>query len=170
MRPNSQDYPLALANYIHLVKEDDLGKAFQNQSGKIDRLFERITTSNAGYAYASGKWNVQILLQHILDTERIFAYRALAICRGEKQNLPGFEENVYAGASLTDNKNIEELKEEFRLHRRSIRMMFGGFDKKALNRHGIANGAPVTPLAIGFAIIGHFEHHLNIIHEKYLGK
>jgi hypothetical protein len=108
------------------------------------------------------------MLQHIIDTERIFSYRALCIARGEKASLPGFEENDYAAASKANRRTSAELIGEFETLRSSIQQLFTSLDSEQRAVEGIANGKPISANAIGFIIPGHAQHHINILKERYL--
>ena len=117
--------------------------------------------------YEPGKWTVKDILQHCIDTERVMAYRAMAIARGENQALPGYDENLYAentGASL---RSVHDLMEEFIAVRRTTQILFKYMDNSALLREGNANGTVITPLALAFVIAGHAIHHQRILKERY---
>jgi hypothetical protein len=119
------------------------------------------------HAYASGKWTAAAVVQHLVDTERIFAYRALRFARGDRTPLPGFDENSYAahaGASGHGDAPIEEL----RVVRRATALMFAGFDETMLLRSGTCAGIDIQVLALGFAIVGHARHHLHVLRSRYL--
>jgi hypothetical protein len=107
-------------------------------------------------------------LQHIIDAERVFGYRALCIARQEKQSLPGFDENEYADTAKTSGREWQELITEFDYMRRSHEIMFGSFDDEQLNTTGTANNKPISALAIGYVLVGHINHHLKILRERYL--
>jgi hypothetical protein len=154
--------------YINQVKEDDLMTAFRNQSDSFARFLESIPADKRNYAYAEGKWTIQEVLQHIIDAERVFAYRALCIARQDKTPLPSFEENDYAANSKADKRKWDDLVEEFKTVRRSSEILFGSFDEQQLNSDGIASNNPVYVLGIGYVLIGHVEHHVNVMKERYL--
>ena len=103
-----------------------------------------------------------------LDAERVFAYRALCIARGEKQPLPGFDENNYVTHSKADKREWKDMLEEFKAVRYSTTMLFASFDEEQLEATGTASGWTVYVRGIGFIIIGHLNHHLHIIKERYL--
>jgi hypothetical protein len=108
------------------------------------------------------------MVQHIIDTERIFAYRALCIARGEKTSLPGFDENNYAAHSAADRRKKEDLIEEFDVVRRSTTALFQSFTDGQLMATGIANNNPIEVNGIGFITVGHVTHHITILRERYL--
>jgi hypothetical protein len=108
------------------------------------------------------------MLQHIIDTERIFAYRALCLARGEKQNLPGFNENEYSIKSDANDREWKTMIREFKLVRETTEMLFQSFSETTLQLSGKANEATVTVNAIGFITVGHLYHHKEVIQERYL--
>lgn len=108
------------------------------------------------------------MVQHLIDAERIFAYRALCIARGETVSLPGFDENIYAAASKADGRTKEELLAEFKTARQSTAQLFVSFDEAQLAATGTANNNSISVNAIGFIIPGHVQHHLNVLEERYL--
>lgn len=167
-RPVETQLPKSLADYIALVPEDDIMDAFFAQREAIAALFADIPAEKADHAYAPGKWTLKEMFQHIVDAERIFAYRALCIARAEKQNLPGFDENDYAKHSEAWSRNWEVLKEELELVRRSTEIMFNSFNASQLSIKGLANGVEISATAIGFILVGHMQHHIQVIRERYL--
>jgi hypothetical protein len=117
--------------------------------------------------YAPGKWTIKDILQHCIDTERIMAYRALCFARNEEQVLPGFDENSYAKNTAVGSRTVEDLLEEFSIVRKSTILLFSFMDKTTLLRKGTANMSRISPLALGFVIVGHAKHHEHIIRERY---
>lgn len=166
-RPLPSDYPAFYETYISLVPEDQIHAAFSNSMHELRQDLSLIGMDKADYAYAPGKWTVKQLLQHAIDTERIFGYRALCIARGEQQSLPGFDENAYAAAADVSRRHIKDLKEEFLTVRLSSIQLFQGFDTDLLGRSGICNKNAITVLGIGYSIIGHWRHHAQVLQQKY---
>lgn len=117
--------------------------------------------------YAPNKWTLKDIIQHCIDTERIMSYRALCFARNDDTVLPGFDENVYAKNTYLANRTIESLLAEFEKLRCSTIDLFGNMDKTMLLRKGTANMTRISPLALGFVIIGHAKHHESIIRERY---
>lgn len=167
-RPVKGTYPPYFDNYISLVKEDDLFEAFKNQQNIVTDYFDKIPESKTNTGYAEGKWSLKVLLLHIIDTERIFNYRALCFARKETASLPGFDENLYAENSNGDSRTWTSLCEEFKAVRRSTELLYEGFNAEILNHSGIANNKPNTVIAVGFTTVGHVYHHLKIIEERYM--
>ena len=168
MRPDLSRVGNFYHNYINLVTEDELSEAFEKQSASFIRFLETITTDKYDYRYAEGKWTIKEVLQHIIDAERIFSYRALRFARKDATPLPGFDENSFAAASKADTRSWNKLTEEFKVVRRSSELLFGSFDKDQLQADGISSNSPNYVLAIGFILIGHAMHHQKIIKERYL--
>ncbi len=167
-RPDLASAPEWYHRYIDAVKEDELSAALKNQTALFNRFFEAIPVEKREFRYAAGKWSVKEIIQHIIDAERVFAYRALRFARKDATPLPGFDENTYAENAKTDNRDWKELIEELNSVRRSSECMFNSFDEEQLNETGVASGNPISVLAIGFIIAGHANHHINIIKERYL--
>ncbi|HUC81462.1 MAG TPA: DinB family protein [Flavisolibacter sp.] len=167
-RPTLTNVPAFYHHYINQTKEEDVNETIRNNSKTAVAFFREIPEEKWTYRYADGKWSIKEMVQHIIDADRIFSYRALCIARGEKGSLPGFEENDYAAASRADNRTSAELINEFETLRNSIVQLFASFDDEQLASVGTANGNPIAANAIGFIIAGHTQHHLNILKERYL--
>ena len=118
-------------------------------------------------AYSPGKWSVKDIIQHMIDAERIFVYRALRFARNDDTPLPGFEENDYVPVAKANIRTIEDLLIEFETLRRSTLKFFESCDREMLERAGISTGVSISVLSIGFVIAGHTHHHVNVIREKY---
>ncbi len=167
-KPSPTSHSVYFQKYIDEVPEENLQAAFQKQSSIITEFLHSITEEKSGYAYAPGKWTGKELLQHITDTERIFAYRGLCIARNEKNSLPGFDENDYAAASNANNRSWKDLAEEFLIVRKSTEALFNSFATEILGRSGISNNNPMSVSSTGFITIGHVYHHIKIFNERYL--
>ena len=150
------------------MKEDELTDAFKAQQSLVNDFFVSIPLEKHDYAYAPGKWTLKDMLQHIVDTERILGFRALCIARNEKQQLPGFDEDAYASNSGAENREWSQLVEELLQVRKSSNLLFESFSKSALKNIGICNDKEISAEAIGFILIGHCYHHINIVKERYL--
>lgn len=154
--------------YLKQVEQYSLQAALQHYAAELLQFLEAIPESRWNYRYAPGKWSIKEVVQHITDTERIFAYRALCFARGEQQSLPGFDENQYAQNAHADYRSKQNLLEEFAIVNRSTRLLFDSFTQQQLDASGTANGNPVYVAGIGFTIAGHALHHLHILKERYL--
>lgn len=167
-KPLIGSYPAAYENYIKVLPESSLENAFSSQQYLIDEFLPSISEEKSLYAYAPNKWTLREMLQHIIDTERIFTYRALCFARHESQSLPGFDENLYAEHSNANRRSWKQLMEEFQLVRKSSILMFDSFSEEMLDTIGKANNNSITVNAIGYITVGHLQHHVNIINERYL--
>lgn len=167
-KPVKGTYPAYFDNYVSKVAENDFKEAFTNQQQVVNNFFDTISEEKSNHAYAAGKWTLKELLQHIIDAERIFSYRALAFSRKETTSLPSFDENLYADNSDANRRTWKSLTEEFKAVRITTEMLFDSFNSEMINQSGIANNNPVTVNAIGFIIVGHLNHHKDIIESRYL--
>jgi len=127
-----------------------------------------VSDKAANGAYAEGKWSIKELVQHIIDSERVFCYRAMCIARGDKAQLPGFEHEQYVANSDSNNRSLKGLLEELKNTRASTINLFQSMSKRMLAEKGNANGIEITPEKIQFIIIGHEIHHRQIIETRYL--
>ena len=167
-KPIESTFPAYFKQYIDQVKEDELALAFKNQQADINDFFDSIPEEKTTSGYAPGKWTLKELLQHIIDTERIFNYRSLAFARNETASLPGFDENDYAANSNANERSWKSLCEELKVVRKSTEILYNSFSDEALQSSGLANNKPTTVLALGFITLGHFNHHKKVVEEKYL--
>ncbi len=161
-------YPAYIQMYLDLVNENDLNIAFQSQRTAISDLFSSIDPQKAEFSYAPGKWTIKEVIQHCIDAERIFCYRALSFARKESGMLPGFDEDQYAANANTYTRKWEDLKEEFFAVRLATELLFKSFTPETLTNSGIANNNVSSVISIGFLALGHLYHHMNTIRERYL--
>lgn len=168
MRPAKTDYAEYYQKYIDLIEGDDIIHILVSLNNEASDVFNSFPQSKGNFAYAEGKWTVKEVAGHMMDTDRIFAYRALAIARGERQPLPSFNQDEYVKNGKFGNRELSDLTYEYRLVRESNLLMFKGFDQSVYSNRGIAAGNEVTVLALMWMIAGHQKHHLNILREKYL--
>ena len=159
--PFYQTYIQTLGN-VGLIGELEQGK------NNFLSLVEHIPDEKLPFAYAEGKWSLAEALVHIIDTERIFQYRALRFARNDKTDLPGFEQDDYVPNSNAGNRTKTDLMEEYAAVRDSTITLFRSFDQEMLKRVGKANGFPMSVRAMGFIISGHQAHHIRMINERYL--
>lgn len=167
-RPDLNKTPLFFHNYINQAPGNNVNKLIGEQTASLFRFFARIPEAKRNYRYARGKWTIKEMLQHMIDTERVFAYRALCFARQDKTSFPSFDENSYAEHAGAGRRDWNDLIEEFKAVRRSTEILFRSFSKKQLDTVGIANQHAVSVLAMGFVMAGHVNHHLRILKERYL--
>lgn len=168
MRPDLSRVPKYYHNYISQVEQDELTEAFNVGTPEFIQFLENIPADKYDYRYAEGKWTIKELLQHVIDAERIFAYRALCFARKDPTFLPGFDENTYADNAKAHQREWNDLVSEFKFVRISSEYMFNSFDEDQLDAMGTANNNSVYVLAIGYILIGHTLHHMKVIKERYL--
>ena len=167
-RPDLNRVPDYYHRYIAYVQQDDLAFAMQQQQQEVLSLLQSLPAEKWDYAYAEGKWTVKELVQHVIDTERIFAYRALCFARKDATPLPGFDENNYAAASDANRRSPGSLIKELQMVQQTSTLLFASFSEEQLESEGIASGKSVYVRGIGFILVGHVLHHMNILKERYL--
>ena len=168
MRPDLSRVPSFYHNYIRQVPQDELLEAFNAGTPAFVQFIENIPLIKREYRYAAGKWTIKEVLQHIIDAERIFAYRALRFARKDGTLLPGFDENSFAINARADKRDWDNLIAEFKAVRMASEYLFASFDENQLDAEGTANNNSIYVLGIGFIVVGHSLHHMNVIKEKYL--
>ena len=155
-------------NYIKQITEDDINTAFKVRTKSFLHFLDAIPKDKRDHRYAENKWTIRELLQHIIDAERVFTYRALRFARKDATPLHGFDENLFAETAKADKRKWNDLLDEFKAVRESSRIMFAAFDEEQLESAGTASNSPSYVNAIGYTLLGHAQHHQNIISERYL--
>lgn len=169
-RPPVQEVPAFYHGYLEQAPGTALHQALEASVANLSATLDRVPDDAAAlHRYAPGKWSLKEVLQHIIDSERIFAYRALRFARNDRTELPGFDEGHYAEHADADRRTWSDLLREYAEVTRSTASLFGSFSPEMLLRGGIANGQHITVRGIGWVIAGHAEHHRNIIQQRYLG-
>ena len=169
-KPEVGEYAPYTMMYIGLLPDDGLILQHLRDNLAATSAFIRgLPEEKLSYRYAQGKWTIKEILGHIIDDERIYAYRALRFARNDQTELPGFEQDAYALESNANERTIQNLLEEFATVRNSTIALFESFDSKALTRCGIASGNVMSVRAAVYHIAGHELRHLNIIKERYCG-
>ena len=167
-RPTQKEYSPYYEGYINQISGDNFLEALKNGLNSTVQFFEELPAEKWDYKYAPEKWSIKEVLVHILDAERVFAYRAMRVARNDMTPLPGFDENEYVPNSYAENRTPESIIEEFKALRISTIHLFQYFNTEQLGRVGTASNHPVSPLALGFITAGHEIHHIKIIKERYL--
>lgn len=166
---HSGEYAPFYANYIAQISDEyTLMEELEISVHRLVKFVQDIPMDKYDYRYAEGKWTIKDILQHLIDAERIFAYRALRFARNDKAELPGFEENDYADAANGDKRSIMDLLTELAVVRQATLSLFKTFQDEQLLRSGIASKNNMSVRALGFVIIGHQNHHQRIFQERYL--
>ena len=162
-RPQVTDFPPYYGRYISQVNADSLSEATKIYSASLSSFYTGLPEEKAGFSYAPGKWTLQELLQHVVDTERIMSYRLLRIARKDKTPLASFDENTFAENSLANSRSFASIKEEFIAVRKSTDLLIQSLSEEQLAEEGIASNLPVTANAVGYIIFGHMLHHKNVV-------
>jgi len=169
-RPVEGEYGAFYKGYIELTTDDEVVALLEQSYDELAGWLAQLPEAKLQYAYAEGKWTIAQVLQHMIDTERVFAYRAMCIGRGEEQALPGFDENSYALAAPAAGRKLKGLTEELLTLRKATIILFRSLAKEdALHCSGLASGLPITVNALGFILEGHILHHRKVLEERYLG-
>ncbi|MBN8837810.1 MAG: DinB family protein [Sphingobacteriia bacterium] len=167
-RPATGDYAPFYHNYVEMAKGYSVKELIESYALPLNNFFQSLPDEKADYAYAEGKWTIKDLVQHIIDAERIFAYRALRFSRKDQTNLPGFDENAFAEHAHASERTFASLKEEFVAVRKSTDLLLQSFSEEQLLLSGLGNNNAITVNAICFIIYGHILHHKKILEERYL--
>jgi uncharacterized damage-inducible protein DinB len=162
------EYAGYFATYIKPVENVNLIEELEICLHDFIKFVQNIPMEKFDYRYAEGKWTIKDIIQHIIDAERIFCYRALRISRNDKTPLPGFEEKDYVLNTDANSRNIQELLSELAAVRQSTIMLFKSFSADQLVRMGIASNNAISTRALGYIIVGHQKHHQKVYDERYL--
>lgn len=165
--PAADEYAPYYGRYIAQVPTGDILHQLDRQREDVLARFRGVPESKGAHRYAPGKWSVRQVVCHLSDTERIMAYRALRIARGDATPLPGFDENAYAPESGADAVPLAELVAEFADVRRASLALFRHLPPDAWTRRGMASESPFSARALAWIIVGHPIHHLGVLREKY---
>jgi Protein of unknown function (DUF664). len=167
-KPEKSEYDPYYEKYISLVPDDNIKDILAGQSTELRDLFNGLSDRKGTYAYADGKWTVKEVLSHLIDGERMFAYRAFRISRGDKTPIEGFEQDGYIENSHANQRSFFELLDEFKLLRKANVIFYRNLRDDDWLRIGTANNVEVSVRAIAFVMAGHITHHVNILKERYL--
>lgn len=166
-RSDVNPMPQFFDRYINLVEDIDIFEAFEKYSPSIVYKDILMLSALQDKIYAPGKWTVQDILQHVIDTERVMAYRALRFSRNDDTVLAGYEENLFADNTLAAKRTVADLLEELEVVRKSTILLFKNMDDAMVMRSGVANKSQISALALGFVVIGHAVHHMHVIRDRY---
>ena len=167
-RPDATEFAPYYALYIDRVPDGAILPMLESQIATTLPLLRSIPESRGGHRYAPGKWSIKETIGHLNDSERIFAYRALRIGRGDAKPLAGFDQDPYVATGHFDARSLTDLVDELAAIRGATVALFRSFDAEALTRVGTASENPVSTRALGFIILGHELHHVAILEERYL--
>ncbi|MHB1180134.1 MAG: DinB family protein [Daejeonella sp.] len=166
-RPQPSEYAPFSKIYIDTVS-DQIVAELEHQANSFPSFLKGLTADKASFAYAEGKWTIKELVGHVIDTERIMAYRLLRIARADQTPLPGFEEKDYVANAHFADRTIESLAGEFAVLRQANMYLIRSLTEDEIARFGTSNGSPVSARALIYILAGHVNHHRTIIEERYL--
>ena len=165
----STEYSPYYQNYLSLVSDEyTLIEELEISLHRFIKFVQDIPMDKFDYRYQEGKWTIKDIIQHLIDAERIFSYRALCFSRNDATELPGFEENDYVDHAHANTRSIMELLTELSAVRQATLCLYKSFDEVALMRIGVACNASMSVRAVGFVIIAHQNHHQKVFIERYL--
>lgn len=167
-RPDIASVPEFYKAYVHLVKDMDLSSALRHAGDQVQRLLETLPEEKGTFRYKEGKWSIKEVLNHMMDAERVFAYRALRFSRNDETPLHPFEENDYATEANAHARTIQQLAGEMRRLRETTIDLYSSFSPAMLQRVGTASGKRISVLNLGYIIAGHDLHHRSVLMERYL--
>jgi uncharacterized damage-inducible protein DinB len=167
-KPATSEYASFYGSYIARVADDDIVAVLENQMQSTRAFLETISDEQGDKAYAPGKWSVKELIGHVIDSERVFAYRALRFARNDQTALPGFDQETFTANANFANRLLSDVVQEFEAVRRATVLLFKHLSPDAWHRRGSANGNEITVLALAFVIAGHELHHMDVLKTRYL--
>lgn len=167
-KPKNIDTSDYFAGYVNLAKGACLLDGLEEVCEEALLLFQSISEEQSNSSYQEGKWSIKQLVQHLIDTERVFCYRALSFARGDQRNLPGFEEDSFAANDCSEERPWETIIQEYIVVREASLALFASFNAEVLDNQGLANDVKFTPRILGWVLVGHDAHHLSVLKERYL--
>ena len=168
IRPQTDEFAEYYGSYINLVPDANILNTLKKQHAETSALISSLSEEQGSLRYAPGKWSIKELIGHLIDSERIFAYRALRFGRNDKIDLPGFDQNGYIENADFDSRTMADLASEYSHVRSATLDLFEHLTNEAWARRGVANESPITVRAIAWIISGHELHHLARIRSDYL--
>lgn len=167
-RPGVDEYAASLADYVARIADDeDIVAVLGTQRDQALARLERIAESRGDYRYAPNKWSIKEMVGHLCDTERVFAYRALRVGRGDTTPLPSFDDHAYVAEARAGDRTLADLAAEWGDVRRATVSLFRNLPPDAWHRRGTASDQPISVRALAYVIAGHVRHHLQILEERY---
>ena len=168
MKPNFEKLPENFHKYLNLVNEDNVIEALRKSQDKFVARLKSIPEQNGDFRYDRGKWSIKEVVNHVIDVERVFAYRALSFARGDKAQLPGFDDQDWTLAAQSDRRKLSELIEEYNNVRGATISLFESFTNEMLLKEGVANKGTFSVVNLGYIIAGHETHHGTILNDRYM--
>ncbi len=167
-RPEATEMAPYYQKYVDRCAGDDVMGALLDSLKKCRELFARIPADKGDHRYAPEKWSIKDVLQHMIDTERVFSYRAMRIARNDATPLPGFDEDEYARIANATARPLDDLYMETEIIRGGTILLLQSLEDNMLLRQGTASNNPVSVRALGWITAGHMLHHIGVIEERYL--
>ena len=167
-KPALTEHAPEFSNYVALVGEGDIIQTLERQIENSLSLLRTIPQDKANFRYAPEKWSVKELLGHLIDSERIFSYRALRFARNDQTPLPGYEQNDYVRNADFDGRSLADMAEEFSTVRRATIQLFRPLNETEWLRRGKANENDISVRALAYIIAGHELHHMEVLRTRYL--
>ncbi|MBV6496158.1 MAG: DinB family protein [Acidobacteria bacterium ACB1] len=170
-KPEPTEYDPYYNKYLDLVPEADIRPAFAAQPADLRATLHGVPEDRGLFAYDDGKWTIKEVISHIIDCERIFAYRMLRISRGDQTPIPGYDQEHpgYIDFSHANERSFDDLLSEFEHMRLGNSLMLNNMGEADLKRVGTANEKQISVRALAGISIGHVRHHAKILKERYLG-
>lgn len=169
-RPESSEYNPYYETYIGKVKGDNFIQNLKEQKFETLAILSKLSDEEWNHKYAPEKWTVKEVMMHIMDTERIFAYRGLRTARNDQTPMPGFDQNDYVPFYNAAQRSGSSIMAEYESIRKSTITLFENLHEEDFGRLGEASGSPISALSLGFMIAGHEIHHVQLLHERYFTK
>lgn len=167
-RPQHGEYAPYAEGYIAKVPNGSVIEILEHLKDSTYNFFSKMTAEQADYAYAEGKWTLKQLLGHMIDTERVFSFRALCFSRGDKNSFPGFDQDEYVAASTFNSRSIQDLANEFKSLRTANIYLYSALTEEQSLMMGVASNNPVSVRALVYMTAGHELYHLDLIKERYI--
>lgn len=165
---NADNYPEYFKAYIEKIPEGDPIELLEYGIKETLKSLAMVSEDQAGSSYEEGKWTIKDLVQHMIDSERVFGFRAMSIARGEKGKILGYDHEAYAASASANHRSLKELLEELKRLRSVTVDLFKSFDDEMLQQKGNANGIEISAEQLMYITIGHELHHIHIINSRYL--
>jgi hypothetical protein len=165
--PLSNEHNNYFQRYINLCEDTEFYDQYDKNTNNLVIFLESLPVEKHQFAYAQGKWTILQLFRHIIDCERVFGYRALVAARGDSSQLPSFDEDNYVEAAAGETTSMENMLKEFILLRQSNRFLFENMSEEQSYFTANVNGEPLSGRAIAFIMIGHVNHHIQVMKERY---
>jgi uncharacterized damage-inducible protein DinB len=170
MKIPQEEYAAYFIGYMNLIDTDtkSIIESLIDSQNNFESLLRNLPKEKQSFAYAEGKWTMKELIQHIIDTERIFCYRALCFARNDKTSLPGFDQDTFVDNANSNDRDYNDLLDEMAVLRKSTIQLYKSFSDESLLRIGVASENKMSVRALGYLFSGHQVHHLNVVKERYL--